>query len=62
MIFSSVFVLLSLLASMVRLSSQSSNNEGGCSKAEKLQRKLREKTPIGMLTFWIGGRVVYWKS
>lgn len=36
-------------ASMVRLSSQSSKNEGASSKTEKLQRKLREKTPIGKL-------------
>jgi len=51
MMFSSVFILLPLLASMVRLSSQSSKDEGACSKAEKLQRTFREKTPIGMLTF-----------
>jgi hypothetical protein len=34
---------------MVRLSSQSSKDEGACSKAEKLQRTFREKTPIGKL-------------
>ncbi|PSN39736.1 Succinate dehydrogenase assembly factor 4 [Blattella germanica] len=32
----------------IRLSSQSSE-DGSCSKVDKLQKKLREKTPIGKL-------------
>ncbi|KAJ9599252.1 hypothetical protein L9F63_010254, partial [Diploptera punctata] len=33
----------------IRLSSQSNESESGCSKVEKMQKKLREKTPIGKL-------------
>jgi hypothetical protein len=50
--FSFVFIGVLLLVAMVRhSSSQSSKSEGACSKTERLQKKLREKTPIGMLTF-----------
>jgi hypothetical protein len=51
-LFSFVFIGVSLLVSMVHhSSSQLSKSEGACSKTEGLQKKLREKTPIGMLAF-----------
>jgi hypothetical protein len=51
-LFSFVFIGVSLLVAMVHhSSSHSSKNEGACSKTERLQKKLREKSPVGMLTF-----------
>ncbi|PNF18033.1 Succinate dehydrogenase assembly factor 4, mitochondrial [Cryptotermes secundus] len=49
-LFSFAFIGVSLLVTLVhRSSSQSSKSEGACSKTERLQKKLREKTPIGKL-------------